>query len=53
MIAKGWTVWPWRNVSLLSANVSIANTYSLQLKVGKGPANVPIFRRNGWPSLAK
>ena len=30
-----------------------ANTYSLQLKVGKGLANVPIFRRDGWPSLAE
>jgi len=43
----------WRNVSLLSANMSIANTYSLQLKAGNGPANVPIFRRDGWPSLAE
>jgi len=26
---------------------------SLQLKAGKGPANVPIFRRDGLLSLAK
>jgi len=38
---------PWRNVSLLSANMS------LQLKAGKRLANVPIFRRDGWPSLAE
>ena len=52
-IAKRWTVWPWRNASLLAANMSIAHTYSLQLKAGKGLANVPIFRRYGWPSLAE
>jgi len=51
IIAKGWTVWPWRNMSLLPANMSIANTSSLQLKAGKDFANVPIFRRDGWPSL--
>ena len=43
----------WRNVSLLCANMSIANTSSLQLKTGKGLANVSIFRRDGWPSLAE
>jgi len=43
----------WRNVSLLSANMSIVNTSSLQLKARKGLANLPIFRRNGWPSLAE
>jgi len=52
-IAKGWTIWPWRNVNLLSAKMSIANISSLQLKAGKGLANVPIFRCDGWPSLAE
>jgi len=33
--------------------MSIANTSSLQLKDGKGLANVPIFRRRGWPGLAE
>ena len=42
-----------RNLSLLSAKMSIANTSSLQLKAGKGLANVSIFRRDGWPSLAE
>jgi len=42
-------IWPWRNVNLLSANMSIANTSSLQ----KGLANVSIFRRDGWPNLAE
>ena len=41
-------VWPWRNVNLLSANMSILN-HSLQ----KGLANVAIFRRDGWPNLAE
>jgi len=52
-IAKGWTVWPWRNVNLLSANMSIANISSLQLNAGKGLAKVSIFRRDGWPNLAE
>ena len=52
-IAKNWTARPWRNVSLLFVNLSIANSSSLQLKAGKGPANVPMFRRDGWPSLAE
>jgi len=51
-IAKGWTVWPWQNVNLLSANMSIAITSSLQ-NAGKGLASVPIFRRDGWPNLAE
>jgi len=41
------------NVNLLSANISIANTYLLQLKADKGPVNVPIFRRNGWSVLGE
>ena len=40
--------WPWRNVNLLSANMSIANTSSL-----KDLANVSIFRRDGWPNPAE
>jgi len=52
-MAGPYQVWPWRNVNLLSAKMSIANISSLQLKAGKGPANVPIFRRDGWPSLAE
>jgi len=50
IIAKGWMSGPGGIVNLPSAN--IASTYSLQSPVGKGPANVPDFRRSGWPGLA-
>jgi len=39
-------VWSWRNASLLSANMSIANASSLQLKAGMGPVQSARFQ--GW-----
>jgi len=47
---RGWTVWPWENASLLFANMSIANTFSRQLKTGKGPTSIKGFRGDGGPA---
>jgi len=33
--------------------MSIASAYSVQLSAGKSPANMPFFRRDGWPGLAE